>query len=125
MAKRYGRNQKRAHRERIAELEALLRNGTGAPQPGDLALDSVVEVFDIDDAYRRYCKSYGFPQYEERSAEVEVAVKRNDAFDALMGAKAISFRGGRFVISGIQPHEERPVLNSVQLRAKLILKGIV
>lgn len=103
MSKRYGRNQKRAHRATIAHLTHRLAMESTAcmylPEEGVPDLESFVHVMDwsvTEDGSRTG------PVYH--SASVVVAVSNPDLMELLYNQTKVQFKGTQYVIANSSFH---------------------
>lgn len=97
MAKRYGRKQRRAHRERIAYLENRLRHESTA----DLYLcdESDVDFENFLRVLRFRETEYGDTSiFVEREAEV-VVIADKGLHDMIMDGVHFAFRGHRYAVT--------------------------
>lgn len=99
MAKRYGRNQRRHHRERIAELERQVMMGCRAPRPSTPRLEDLAPIksyeIRLSEGQRRF----------EHEAELEV-VFLGDGFHQLhnnLGYQGeVSWQGRAYYLDQIE-----------------------
>lgn len=98
MSKRYGRNQRRHHREEIAHLRERLRGESTAilylPRPETLNLEDVVQVVSFSDE-----ESGGVYNMIERRAVVELAAADHKRLlQIYQDGQPVAFRGHNFMI---------------------------
>lgn len=116
MAKRFGRNQKRALRERIQWLENELPRVTagfaGQPQPGDFPLGNEIIV--------SWCvEEESDNRMGEKRARVVVCEPSEQLMKADYAGTPFAFRGARYVCTGM----DAPTYGQM-ITIELHLKGI-
>lgn len=105
MGKRYGRNQKRHHRERIAELEARLRRGAGIPRRGEPDIESMVSIVGTVDTF-----SSGQSCLDEREVRLNVYGAIDPLIELGHRRGVVEYQGGRYVMEMIEmPPVREPI----------------
>ena len=99
MSRRYGRNQRRHHREEIAHLRRRLWGESAAhmylPHPGTLNLEDAVRVISFSDE-----ESGGAYDMVERRVTVELAAADHERlFQIYQDGQPVAFRGHNFMIT--------------------------
>ncbi len=93
MSKRYGRNQRRAHREEIAALREKLYGNWSQAKSGRLTIDKDIVEVQVTDRQDRYSKT--------KEASIVVHAKRS-IMDAAVNARRLNFDGFEWIITSIQ-----------------------
>ena len=107
MSRRYGRNQRRHHREEIAHLRERLWYESAAhmylPHPGTLNLEDAVRVISFSDE-----ESGGAYDMVERRVVVELVMTDHERLlQTYQDGQPVAFRGHNFMIVNVSVSNSR------------------